>query len=90
MKCISILDIKIDGSLKVRKRTLVITSCETSLNSKGKFKKEEQASFDYVTIYEVDDLKVEVELAGALEKRVNKKGFHHGLTNDKFLKHQFL
>jgi len=44
MKCISILDVKTNSSLKVKIRTLVITSYEASSNSKSKAEKEEQAS----------------------------------------------
>jgi len=41
MKHISPLDIKIDGSLEVKRHTLVITSYKTSSNSKGQIKDEE-------------------------------------------------
>jgi len=40
VKCIFILDIKTDGSLKVNRCTLVITSCEASLISKAKIEGE--------------------------------------------------
>ena len=38
MKCVSTLDVKIDGSLKVNRRTFVITSCKASSNSKDETK----------------------------------------------------
>jgi len=41
MKRVSTLDVKIDGSLKVKKSTLVITSYEASSNSKEEIKDEE-------------------------------------------------
>ena len=40
IKRISALDVKGDSSLKVKRRNLVITSCEASSNSKGKIKEE--------------------------------------------------
>ena len=41
MKCVSTLDVKIDGYLKVKRRTLVITSCEASGHFKDEMKVEE-------------------------------------------------
>jgi len=35
MKRVSTLDVKNDGSLKVKRRTLVITNYDTNSNSKG-------------------------------------------------------
>ena len=50
MKHISTLDVKNNGSLKVKRHTLVITSCEASLNSKGKIEEEEQDFSNQVTV----------------------------------------
>jgi len=44
MKPVYILNIKSDGSLKVKRHTLVIIYCEISSNSKDKVKDEEQVS----------------------------------------------
>jgi len=41
MKHVSTLDVKIDGSLKIKRRTLVINSYETSSNWKDKIKEKE-------------------------------------------------
>ena len=65
IKRISALDVKGDSSLKVKRRNLVITSCEASSNSKGKIKDEKQVSSNHVTIREVDDLGAKVEPAEA-------------------------
>jgi len=65
MKCVSTLDIKIDGSLKVNRGTLVITSCEASSNSKDETKEEDQVFSNRITIQEGDDLEMEVEPAEA-------------------------
>ena len=56
MKCVFAFDVKTNGSLKVKRRTLVITSYETSSNSNGKIKDEEQPSSHPITIQEADDL----------------------------------
>ena len=50
MKHISTLDVMIDGSLKVKRCTLVITNYEASSNSKEKIKWDGQASFHPVTV----------------------------------------
>jgi len=63
IKCIAALDIKNDGSLKVKRCSLLITSCDASSNSKDKIKDEEQASSHLVTIWEADDLEDKTELA---------------------------
>ena len=57
------MDIKTDGSLKVKICTLVITSCEVNSNSKGKVKDEEEVSSNHVIVLEDDNLKAEVEPA---------------------------
>jgi len=74
MKYIYTLDVKIDGSMKVKRCTLVITNCETSLNSKGKVEEGKQASSDHIIVQEADDLEAKMELTIALEKPVNEKG----------------
>ena len=61
MKRVFTLDVKIDGSLKVKRLTLVITNCRARSNSKGKVKDEEQVSSSHITIWEVDDLEAKVE-----------------------------
>jgi len=63
MTRVSTLDVKTDGSLKVKRCTLVITNCEASSNSKDKIKDKEQASSNYVTIGQAEGLEVEVEPA---------------------------
>ena len=59
MKCIFASGIKADSSLKVKRRTLVITSCETSSNSKEKINENGQASSHPIIVWKVDDLDVE-------------------------------
>jgi len=65
MKRVSTLDVKIDGSLKVKKHTLVITNYDASANSKEEIKDEDQVSFNHITIREADVLEIEVEPAEA-------------------------
>jgi len=67
MKRVSTLDVKIDDSLKVKRRTLVITSCDASSNSKDKIKAEDQVSSNQIMIREADDLETTVEPAKALK-----------------------
>ena len=73
MKRISTLDVKTNGSLKVRRHTLVITSCKTNSNSKGKTENEEQGSSHPVIVREDDDLKVETGSTEALETPENEE-----------------
>jgi len=89
MKRISALDIKTDGSLKINKYTLVITSCEASSNSNGKIKDEEQASSHLVVVQEADNLKAKTEVAEASETSKNTEDFQYSPTNGKFLKCYF-
>ena len=77
MKCVFAFDVKTNGSLKVKRRTLVITSCE------------EQPSSHPARVWEADDLKVENGLTEALEIPENVGDFQHGPASDKFLKHHF-
>jgi len=65
MKRVFTLDVKTDGSLKVKRHALVITSCEVGSNSNGKVDDEEQFSSNHITIQETDNLKDEVEPATA-------------------------
>jgi len=55
------MDVKIDGSLKIKRCTLVINNCKASSNSKDEIKDKEQVSSNHVTVWEDDDLEVEVE-----------------------------
>jgi len=89
MKCIFTLVIKTDDSLKVKRHTLVIISCEGSWNPKERIKKEEEGFSNPIIVREADDLEVKVEQTGALKKTVNRKGFQCGLVNGKFLEHYF-
>jgi len=86
MKRISTLDITSDGSLKVNRQNLVITNCEVSSTSKEKIKGNGQASFNLVTILEVDDLEDDTESAKASKTSGNAEGFQHGPANGKPLK----
>ena len=86
VKHISSLNIMIDGSLKVKRRTLIITSCEAS--SKEKIE-DGQASFYYITVREADNLEAETGstiVPGTLE---NAEAFQYGLANEKSLDHYF-
>ena len=89
MKRISTSNIRTDESMKVKRRTLVITSCIASSNSKGQIKEEKQASFDHVTVQEGDDLEAKVEPVSTAKKTVDGGGIQHSPTNDKFLEHYF-
>jgi len=60
------LDVKIDGSLKVKRHTSVITNYDANSNSKDEIKYKDQVSSHHITIQEADDLETEVELAEAL------------------------
>jgi len=50
MKCISMLDIKTDGSLKAKRHILVITGYETNSSSKKRAKEEEQVYYSHVIV----------------------------------------
>ena len=65
MKRVSTLDVKIDDSLKVKRRTLVITICGPNSNSKDGIKDEDQASSNHIIVQEADDLDTEAEPAKA-------------------------
>jgi len=61
MKRVSTLDVKIDDSLKVKRRTLVITNYDASSNSKDEIKDQGQVSSNHITFWEANDLEKEVE-----------------------------
>ena len=63
MKRFSTLDVKIDGSLNVKRYPQVIISCKARSNSTGKVKEGEQVSSNYVTIREANNLDTNVKLA---------------------------
>jgi len=67
MKRISTLDVKIDGSLKVKRCTLVITNYEASSTLKEKIQRDKQAPFHPVTVREAIGLEDDTKLAEALE-----------------------
>jgi len=83
------LDIKIGGSLKVKRHTLVITNYETRSNSKEKIEKDEQASSNPIIVREANDLEPDTRSAEAQETSENGKGIQHGAANGKSLKHYF-
>jgi len=65
MKRISTLDIKIDGTLKAKRCTIIITSYEASSNAKEKIKGDGQASSHSITFPEADGVDVETGLGEA-------------------------
>jgi len=70
MKRFSTLDVKMDGSLRVKRRTVVLTGQQKSSNSNEKSKEEQVASSNHITIRECDDSDSdsEIELAETSEK----------------------
>jgi len=89
MKRIATLDVNMDGSLKVRRHTLVITNCEGSSNSREKIKGDGQASSHRAIVQEANDLEEETRSVEAPKTSKNVEGFQHGPANDKSLKHHF-
>jgi len=83
MKRVSTLVVKTDGSLKVKRCTLVITNYGTSSNSKGKIKDKEQPSHP-ATVREANDLKGEIGSTEALEISENIGDFQYGPAIGKF------
>jgi len=81
MKRVSTLDVKTDGSLKVKRNSLVITSYGSTSYSNSKIKYEEQPSSHPIIIREADDLEDGTESAEVLGTSENVEGFQHGLTN---------
>jgi len=56
---------KTDGSLKGKRRTLIITNYDASTNSKDEIKGKDQVFSNHITIQEADDLEIELKLAEA-------------------------
>jgi len=75
MKRISALDIKTDGSLKVKRCTLVITNCEASSNSKEKIKEDGEATSPCVTVLVTNDLEAETGSVDVPETLANAEDF---------------
>jgi len=63
MKRFSTLDVKMDGSLRVKRHTTVVIGEQKSSNSNEKSEEEQVASSNHITIRECDDLDSEIELA---------------------------
>ena len=55
MKRFSTLDVKMDGSLRVKMRTVVLTRQQKSYSSNEKSEEEQVASSNHITIRECDD-----------------------------------
>jgi len=83
------LDVKTDGSLKVKRHTLVITSYRMSSNSKGKIKDEEQPCSHPVIIREANDLEDDTKLVERPNTSENVEDLQHGSASGKFLKRHF-
>ena len=62
MTCLSTLDVKTEGSLGVKRHTVVFTSRRVNRCPKEELKQEEQASSNHFTVREVDDFDAEIEL----------------------------
>jgi len=73
---ISILDVTTGKSLKVKRCTLVMTSCEASSDLKEKIKEDEQSSSHPIIVRQLDDLEVDTGLATVPETLENKKAFN--------------
>ena len=56
MKRLMTLDVKIDGSLRVKRCTIVFNDHRSKHSPNKEVRQEKQASSNYVTIREVDDL----------------------------------
>ena len=89
MKRVSTFDVKTYGSLKVKRRTLVITKCEASSNSKEKLKGDGQGHFHPSTVRDPDDVEDETRSTKVLGSPENVRDFQHSPTNGKFLQHHF-
>jgi len=81
---------KTEGTLKFKRRTLIITSCEVSSNSIENLEEDGQSSYHPVTVREADDLEVDTKLAETPEILKNVEDFQHGPANGKFMKRHFL
>jgi len=62
MKHFSNLDVKTDGSLRVKRRIVILTGQQKNSNSSKEAKEEEVVSFKYITAYECDNSDLEIEL----------------------------
>ena len=67
MKRFSSLDVKTDGSLRVKKRTVIFTCQQKNSNSSNEVEEEEVVSSNHITIHECDDSNSEIELAKTLK-----------------------
>jgi len=63
MKRFSSLDVKTDGSLRVKRRTVVFTGQQKNSGSNEEAEEEEVISSNHITIHECDDSDSEIELA---------------------------
>jgi len=89
MNCVSTLDINTGASLKVKRRTLVVTSCGASLNSRKQIRKDVQVFAHPIAVQEAVDLEAESKLAEVPKTSENTESFQHGPTNGKLLKCYF-
>jgi len=62
MKHFSSLDVKTDGSLRVKRRTVVFTGQRKISSSNKEAEKEEVVSSNHITIHECDNLDSEIQL----------------------------
>jgi len=67
MKHLSTLDVSIDGSLRVNRRTLVLTGHMAHPSPSEVVIEKEQASSNHITVREVDNSDSEIELAETLK-----------------------
>ena len=63
MKRFSSLDVKTDGSLRVKRRTVIFTCQQKNSNSSNEAEEEEVVSSNHITTHECDDSDLEIELA---------------------------
>ena len=63
MKRFSSLDVKTDGSLRVKRRTVVFTGQQKNSNSIEETEKDKAVSSNHITIHECDNSGSEIELA---------------------------
>jgi len=74
MKHSSPLDVKMDGSLRVKRRTMVLTGQQKSSNCNEKLKEEQVASSNHITIRECDDSDSDSEIELAETPEMLKDG----------------
>jgi len=63
MKRFSTLDVKMDGSLRMKRRTMVLIGQQKRSISNEKSKEEQVASSNHITIHGCDDSDSDIELA---------------------------